>query len=77
MTLSVDLAATIAAVAGLVTVIGNLALQIMQVMQLRKSAENGRKLDVNTQLTKEVHESTTAIAEATGTHQILKPPADP
>lgn len=69
MTITLDLAGTIVATTGLLGVVGNF---VLQVMQLRKSAENGRKLDVNTQLTKEVHESTTAIAEATGTHKTLE-----
>lgn len=77
MTLSVDLAATIAAVAGLVTVVGNLALQVMSFKQSRRSKENGRKIDANTKLTAEIHEATTSIVEATGAHPALKLPADP
>ena len=50
MTLSVDLAATIAAVAGLVTVIGNLVLQIMQIRGQREAREGrvkpGEKVDI-------------------------------
>jgi hypothetical protein len=76
VTLSGDLAATITAVGTLATVIGNLVLQIVQ---SRRSKENGRKIDENTALTRDtaakvevVHAATTAIAESTGTHQTLK-----
>lgn len=87
--MTIDLAATIAAVASLVTVVGQVVLQIMQFLA-QKEARQARaalsdKVDdtaaavaENTTLTKdtalqvkEVHAATTAIAEATGQHQIL------
>lgn len=73
MSMTGDVAATITAVGTLITVIGNLVLQILQ---SRRSKENGRKIDENTELTKvtanKIDQATTAIAESTGTHQILK-----
>jgi hypothetical protein len=76
LSLSGDIAASITAVGTLVTVIGNLVLQILQT---RRSRENGRKIDENTALTRDtaakvevVHAATTAIQESTGTHQTLK-----
>lgn len=78
MSMTGDVAATITAVGTLITVIGNLVLQILQ---SRRSKENGRKIDENTALTQvtaqkveEVHQATNAIVESTGTHQALKPP---
>ena len=78
MTITVDLATSIAAVAGLLTVVGNF---VLQVLQMRRSRENGRKIDENTALTKvtaaqvdAVHAATTSIVEATGAHPILKLP---
>lgn len=61
-------AETITAFGGVVTGIGTLALQIMAA---RRSIQNGRKIDENTALTKEVHDATAAIAENTGNHKIL------
>jgi hypothetical protein len=62
------LAAVIASVATLATALGNVLLQLRQT----------RKIDENTAVTKDtaakievVHAATTAIVEATGTHQIL------
>lgn len=76
LSMSGDTAATITAIGTLLTVIGNF---IMQIIQARRSASNGRKLDENTALTKEtaakvedVHQATAAIAESTGSHPILK-----
>lgn len=82
MNIDLNVAAIITAAATLVTVIGNVVLQIMQV---RKSTENGRKLDENTKLTAaaakqidEVHAATNVLtATASGTYKSLKeePPA--
>jgi hypothetical protein len=74
-------AEAITAFGGVVTGIGTLALQIMSA---RRSIQNGRKIDENTALTRDtaakvevVHAATTAIAESTGTHQVLKPSPPP
>jgi len=68
-------AETITAFGGFVTGVSTIVLQIMAA---RRSIQNGRKIDENTALTKDtaakvevVHAATTAIVEATGTHQIL------
>lgn len=71
--LSGDLAATITAVGTLITVIGNLVLQLLQA---RRSKENGRKIDENTAVTKDTAakvEVVTAIANQVTT----APPRDP
>lgn len=57
------LAAVIGSVATLVGVLGNVVLQLKQ---LKMSKSNSDKLD-------DVHDATTSIAEATGTHKILPP----
>lgn len=70
--LSGDLAATITAVGTLITVIGNLVLQIVQA---RRSKENGRKIDENTAVTKDTAakvEVVTAIA-----NQVTTAPREP
>lgn len=56
------IAAILASLATLVGVCGNVVLQLKQA---KLSASNAEKLDA-------VHAATTAIVEATGTHQTLK-----
>lgn len=65
MTLSMsgDVAATITAVGTLITVIGNLVLQLLQ---SRRSKENGRKIDENTALTQATAQKVEEV------HQALK-----
>lgn len=62
-----DVATTILAIGTVITSVGTAAIGWMQVLQAKRSKENGRKID-------EVHAATTAIAEQTGTHQTLKEP---
>lgn len=64
------IAAILASVATLATALGNVVLQLRQA---KVSASNSDKLDAATTKIDEVHAATTAIAESTGTHQILPP----
>lgn len=69
-------AAIIAAIATLVGVIGNILLQLVQA---KRSAENGKKIDENTQMTRdtaakvdEVHAATNVLtASASGSYKTL------
>lgn len=74
-----NLAGIITAVGTLITVLGSVVLQIIQT---QRSAENGRKLDENTLVTKaaakqidEVHAATNVLAaSASGTYKALVDP---
>lgn len=70
LTMTGDIAAIITAGATLVTVIGNF---ILQVIQVKKSTDNGKKLDENTRVTNEtalkvddVHTATDVLTEISG-----------
>jgi hypothetical protein len=62
------LAAVIGSFATLCGVLGNLAVQFKQ---LNLSKSNAQKLDANSDKLDDVHESTKALAEQTGTHKTL------
>lgn len=63
------IAAIIASASGLLT---SLATVILQLRQAKLSASNADKLDAQGSKIDEVHAATAAIAESTGTHQVLK-----
>lgn len=75
------IAAVVGSLATFVTALGGVLLQLRgQTESRRDRADLRDKIDANTALTKDtadkvevVHAATTAIAEATGTHQILPP----
>lgn len=64
-------------IAALVTAIGGLGASVTTVVialgNRRVNRENGNKLDVQGAKIDDVHAATTAIQEATGTHQVLPP----
>lgn len=74
-----DLAGVLTSLATLIGVIGGLVMQWRGQNEAREGrARLNEKIDVNTAVTNDtaakvevVHAATTAIAEATGTHQIL------
>lgn len=74
-----DLAGVLTSLATLIGVVGGLVMQWRGQTESREGrARLAEKVDQNTALTKDtaekvevVHAATTAIAEATGTHQIL------
>jgi hypothetical protein len=75
------LAAVLASLATLATAVGNIVLQMRGQTESRADrASLKEKVDENTAVTKDtaakvedVHQATTAIAEATGTHTIVIP----